>query len=77
MPRCPECDSNRLIRFGTKFVKDTQSKKRRVVQQYQCKDCGRITIRPKRDQSKARSEIVSNSNWDFNKKEREEGQHRQ
>lgn len=39
--KCPECNSVRLIKFGKKFSN------RRLVQQYQCKDCGRITIKPK------------------------------
>lgn len=40
---CPECRSYRLIKFGTKVVK------RKKVQQYQCKDCGRITVKPIND----------------------------
>ena len=38
---CPECLSTQLIKFGVKF------NNRRIVQQYQCKNCGRITIYPK------------------------------
>ena len=37
---CPECHSRRLIKFGIKLVK------RQKAQQYQCKDCGRITVKP-------------------------------
>ena len=44
--RCPECGSVRLIKFGKKFVKNLQMGRRYLVQQYQCKECGRITIHP-------------------------------
>jgi len=41
---CPECKSSNLIKFGRKWVKVVG--KRVQVPQYQCKDCGRITIKP-------------------------------
>jgi transposase-like protein len=41
---CPECKYDRLIKFGKKWVK--VGGVRVEVQQYQCKDCGRITIKP-------------------------------
>ena len=44
--KCPECKSDKLRKFGTKFVKEGE--KRIKKQQYQCKDCGRITINPMR-----------------------------
>lgn len=47
--QCPECGSSNLIRFGRKFVWGKGTGKRVRVQQYQCKGCGRITIRPLKD----------------------------
>ena len=49
MLRCPECNSTKLIKFGRKFTRDRQTDKRHLVQQYQCKSCGRITIKPRGD----------------------------
>jgi transcription elongation factor Elf1 len=43
---CPECNSDKLIKFGMKFIRDKKSNKRIRIQQYQCKNCGRITIYP-------------------------------
>lgn len=43
--KCPECGSVRLIKFGKKFVILPAGKRERV-QQYQCRDCGRITVHP-------------------------------
>jgi len=43
---CPECLSVNLIKFGTKFIRDTKTNKRYRIQQHQCKNCGRITIKP-------------------------------
>lgn len=37
---CPECKSTNIKRFGVKFSN------RKRVQQYQCNNCGRITIKP-------------------------------
>lgn len=59
MLMCPECGSDRLIRFGTKFARDTQSMKRRMVQQYQCKNCGRITIKPQANESGKGGSFIS------------------
>lgn len=42
--KCPECGSTRLIKYGKRFIRS----KKREIQQYQCKNCGRITIKPKR-----------------------------
>lgn len=42
--KCPECGSDSLTKFGKKFV--WRGEKREKVQQYQCRDCGRITINP-------------------------------
>lgn len=42
--RCPECGSTSLMKFGKKFAK--REGKRIRVQQYQCQDCGRISIKP-------------------------------
>jgi DNA-directed RNA polymerase subunit RPC12/RpoP len=47
MIRCPECNSTRLIKFGTKFARNARTGRRHAVQQYQCKNCGRITIKPR------------------------------
>ncbi|KKM73132.1 hypothetical protein LCGC14_1413570 [marine sediment metagenome] len=46
MPKCPECKSTKLIKFGKRFSRKSSTGKRRLVQQYQCKNCGRITIHP-------------------------------
>ena len=46
---CPDCKSTKLRKYGTKFkwLYDCLTKVRRIkVQQYQCKKCGRITIKP-------------------------------
>jgi len=42
--KCPECGNENLKRFGKKWVK--VGDKRQLKQQYQCNDCGRITINP-------------------------------
>ena len=42
--RCPECNGDNLVKFGTKWGK--VDGKRQLKQQYQCCDCGRITINP-------------------------------
>jgi transposase-like protein len=42
--KCPECKSNNLKRFGKKWVKVDGV--RQLKQQYQCNDCGRITVKP-------------------------------
>jgi len=44
--KCPECGSPNLMKFGKKFVKDSVTGERHRVQQYQCRDCGRITVHP-------------------------------
>ena len=44
--KCPECKSQRLNKFGTKFVMNKELKVRERKQQYQCQDCGRVTIKP-------------------------------
>ena len=41
---CPECGKSNLKKFGTKWVKIEGV--RQLKQQYQCRDCGRITINP-------------------------------
>ena len=52
MLRCPECNSEKLIKFGFKWagskvdIGDGEKKKRIKLQQYQCKDCGRLTTAP-------------------------------
>lgn len=47
--KCPECNGNNLKKFGKKWVKYwiEGDDKRHLKQQYQCKECGRITINPK------------------------------
>ena len=45
--KCPECKGMKLIKFGKKYAKNPNTGKRHIVQQYQCKNCGRITINPK------------------------------
>lgn len=42
--RCPECGRERLIKFGMRWVR--REGKRVKVQQFSCRDCGRITIKP-------------------------------
>lgn len=42
--KCPECQSSNLKRFGKKWVRIGEN--RQLEQQYQCKDCGRITVKP-------------------------------
>jgi len=59
MLRCPECNSDGLIKFGTKFARDARSDKRRLVQQYQCKNCGRITIKPRQSLPKRSGTLTS------------------
>jgi transposase-like protein len=44
--KCPECGSNNLVKFGKKFAKDKETGERVKNQQFQCKDCGRITVKP-------------------------------
>lgn len=45
---CPECGSNKLIRFGKRWGKTKRTdEKRTLLQQYQCKHCGRITLKPR------------------------------
>jgi len=44
--KCPECGGTKLGKFGFKFSKK-KGGKRPLVQQYQCKTCGRVTIHPK------------------------------
>jgi transposase-like protein len=46
--RCPECRSTRLVKFGKKFARNPETGRRHRVQQYQCKNCGRITIYPRK-----------------------------
>lgn len=41
---CPECGSDELIKFGKRFA--FRNGERVRVQQYQCKRCGRITVKP-------------------------------
>lgn len=41
---CPECGSDKLIKFGMRFARMVD--KRVKVQQFQCCSCGRITIKP-------------------------------
>ena len=41
---CPECGSEKLIKFGMRWVK--REGKRVKVQQFSCRDCGRISIKP-------------------------------
>lgn len=41
---CPECGSEKLIKWGKRFVR--QEGKRVKTQQFQCKSCGRISIKP-------------------------------
>lgn len=41
---CPECNKETLIKFGKKFIKEGDV--RILKQQYQCKNCGRITVKP-------------------------------
>jgi len=46
--KCPECLSERIIKFGLKFGgKDKISGKRDKKQQYRCMECGRVTVNPK------------------------------
>jgi len=40
--KCPECGSKRLIKFGKRWIR------RRQIQQWQCRNCGRITVYPKK-----------------------------
>jgi len=47
--KCPECNSTRLVKFGKKFVGGPELGKRHRVQQYQCNECGRITIYPREE----------------------------
>lgn len=44
--KCPECFSENLIKFGKKFARDKGTGKRVKKPQFQCKDCGRITVNP-------------------------------
>ncbi len=44
--KCPECQSTKLIKFGKRFWGKWKTGRRRKVQQWQCKKCGRITIHP-------------------------------
>lgn len=39
--RCPECNSTRLFLYGKRDVA------RKPVQQYKCRNCKRVTFRPK------------------------------
>jgi DNA-directed RNA polymerase subunit RPC12/RpoP len=56
---CPECGSELLIKFGTKFTgSSSQGKQRQKVQQYQCTACGRITIKPNKVSDHIGSEIM-------------------
>jgi len=41
---CPECNSIKLRKYGTKFVK--KDGVRIKIQQYQCRECGRVTVNP-------------------------------
>lgn len=43
---CPECNSTNLIKFDKRWKKNRDTQKREEVQQYQCKDCGRISYKP-------------------------------
>lgn len=47
--KCPECSSSNLVKFGKKFIKLRGSNTRVLKQQYQCKNCGRITINPEEE----------------------------
>ena len=51
MPKCPECSSTNLRKYGLKFRSNLKInlQNRTKVQQYQCKDCGRITTKPLED----------------------------
>lgn len=73
MLRCPECNSNRLIKFGTRFARNRQSNRRLVVQQYQCKNCGRITVKPRRDESGGARAVMSENGREPDRKEHKEG----
>ncbi len=42
--KCPECGSEKLIKHGIRFA--GRKGNRAKVQQYQCRDCGRITVKP-------------------------------
>ena len=43
---CPECNSVNLVKYGKRWKKNDDTQKRELLQQYQCKDCGRITHKP-------------------------------
>lgn len=42
--KCPECNSTNLKRFGKKWVKVGDKRQRK--QQFQCNDCGRVSVNP-------------------------------
>lgn len=48
--KCPECQSEKLIKYGWKWQSymdwNKQRSDRKRVQQYRCNDCGRVTIKP-------------------------------
>jgi transcription elongation factor Elf1 len=44
---CPECNSQKLIKYGERFKMNYEINKKVKIQQYQCKECGRITHKPK------------------------------
>ena len=46
--RCPECLGYYLIKYGVVYRKE-ENEERIKKQQYQCKDCGRVTIKPIRE----------------------------
>jgi len=50
--KCPECNSENLIKLGKKFSKNKETGNRKRIQQYQCKECGRITIKPIKETSR-------------------------
>lgn len=44
--KCPECGSKNLKKFGKKWSWNQDKNERERKQQYQCNDCGRVTVNP-------------------------------
>jgi transposase-like protein len=62
---CPECHSDKLVRFGIKYTK------RKPIQQYQCKNCHRITVKPKYIPDRNEKGQFTKSDWheEYHKKQ--------
>ena len=39
---CDECNGTNVVKYGRRWRKIPNNGRRRDVQQYQCKDCGKI-----------------------------------